>query len=252
MGFRDLGKKYVLTRTKIEFSGVRPLSSVICSYPVTMDLIQDLFEIEDDILLDVSFIKKIEKEFSDNEGLMKGVYFNFLKKTDGEIPKITSKRSFSALVLANNEFQEFLLKENKSLYLSNEITHLYIFGFYKNISIDTTLLDSKNVFIERLKVISQCNKYFAIQYMINKKEKFAPFATYENSLRAYKTILNIDVAGDKLINLLYWGLVFTALLNKDVNSKMQEYFSSLPEETYSEIKEIFFRYKDAASDIADT
>ncbi|TOJ94285.1 hypothetical protein CGI28_26625, partial [Vibrio parahaemolyticus] len=68
----------------------------------------------------------------------------------------------------------------------------------------TTLLYSKNVFIERLKVISQCNKYFAIQYMINKKEKFAPFATYENSSRAYKTILNIDVAGDKLINLLYW------------------------------------------------
>ncbi|TOP61288.1 hypothetical protein, partial [Vibrio parahaemolyticus] len=70
MGFRDLGKKYVLTRTKIEFSGVKPLSSVICSYPVTMDLIQDLFEIEDDILLDVFFIKKIEKEFSDNEGVM--------------------------------------------------------------------------------------------------------------------------------------------------------------------------------------
>ena len=44
MGFGDLGKKSVLKRTKIEYSAAEPLADKIASHPITIDLIEDLFD----------------------------------------------------------------------------------------------------------------------------------------------------------------------------------------------------------------
>ena len=232
MGFGDLGKKSILTRTKIEYSASDPLARKIASYPITIDLIEDLFEINDKLLRNNDFIKKIEKQLPTGSGLLERIFLNYLSEAEGGLPKISSKRSFSALCKAYTSFNQSLIEENGSLFCSTKLTNLYTFGQYKDISLDDTPLDSKDVFTDRLKVISQCGKYSAIPYMIDKKKKFSGFATYDNAMRACNTIINSESTDDDQICLLYWGLVFIALLNKEVNPLMREYFLSLSDEPY--------------------
>ena len=83
--------------------------------------------------------------------------------------------------------------------------------------------------------------------MIDKKQKFSDFATYGNAMRACNTIINSESTDDDQICLLYWGLVFIALLNKEVNPLMREYFLSLPDEPYIKTKEIFLLYREATA-----
>ncbi len=249
MGFRDLGTKKVLPRTKIEFSEAEPLKHKIEFYPITVELVVDIFEFQNDLLLDISFIQKIERALPGEDELIKSLYLNYIVSKSGEVPRITSQRSFSALNLANKEFQSFLTKENQSIYFSNRLVNLFVYGFYRELSIDDNPVDSKSVFLERLRVIKQCEKYAAIPYMIDKKDRFTPFATHENSLRAYKTIASIKATDDDQISLLFWGLVFIALLNEKTNPLMRQFFLELPDKNHSTTKEIFTRYNEATKGI---
>ena len=252
MGFSDLGKKSILKRTKIEYSKAEPLAQKVASYPITIDLIEDLFEINDKLLLDINFIKKIEKQFPTDNDLLEKIFLNYLNDTGGALPKDTSKRSFSALCEAYISFNQSLIEENRSLYFLQKLTNLYVFGQYKDISTDNALLDSQDIFTDRLKVISQCDTYAAIPYMIDKKQKFSAFATYDNALRAYTTIINSEGTDDDQICLLYWGLVFIALLNKEINPKIREYFLTLSDETHIKTKELFLRYEEATIETNNT
>ena len=252
MGFGDLGKKSTLQRTKIEYSAAEPLADKIASYPITTDLIEDLFEINDKLLIDINFIKKIEKQFPTDNDLLERIFRHYLNDTGGELPKITSGRNVSALCKAFISFNQSLIEENKSLYFRIKLKNLYIFGQYKDISLDNTSLVSKDIFTDRVKVISQCSKYSAIPYMIDKKQKFSVFATHDNAMRAYNTITRCCGTDDDQICLLYWGLVFLALLNKQVNPLLREYFLTLPDENHIKIKEIFLQYKEATIEVNNT
>ena len=134
------------------------------------------------------------------------------------------------------------------MYLLQRVRNLFVFGQYKNISSDTALLDAKGIFDDRLKVISQCSKYSAIPYMIDKKQKFSDFASYDNAMRAYNAITSSGGKDDEQICLLYWGLVFLALLNKEVNPLVRDYFLTLSDETHIKTKGIFSRYKEATKE----
>ena len=249
MGFSDLGKKSILKRTKIEYSAAEPLADKVASCTITIDLIEDLLDINDKLLLDINFIKRVEKQFPTDNDLLEKIFLNYLNDTEGALPKITSKRSFSALCKAYISFNQVLVEENKSLHFRNKLKNLYIFGHYKNISLDNASLDSQDIFTDRLKVISQCNKYSSIPSMIDKKQKFSAFATYDNSMRAYNTITNSGGSDDDQICLSYWGLAFIALLNKEVNSLIREYFLALSDESHKKTKEIFFKYEEAAIEV---
>ena len=233
MGFGDLGKKSVLKRTKIEYSEAEPLVRKLASYPITIDLLEDLFEINDRLLHDNDFIKKIEKQFPKDNELLERIFLNYLSAKGGALPKITSKRRFSTLCNAYISFNQSLIEENRSLDLPKKLMSLYIFGQYKAVSIDNRSLGSKDIFTERLKVISQCGKYVSIPSMIDKKQTFSAFASYDNANRVYNTIINSGGTDDDQICLLYWGLVFLALLNKDVHPLMREYFLTLSDKTLS-------------------
>ena len=111
MGFGDLGKKSVLKRTKIEYSEAEPLARKIASYPITIDLIEDLFEINSSLLLDINFIKKVEKQLPTNDDLLEKILLKYLIDTEGELPKVTSERSFSALCKAYISFNQILIEE---------------------------------------------------------------------------------------------------------------------------------------------
>lgn len=252
MGFGDLGKKHILTRTKIQYSKTDPLSDIVASLPITIDLVRDLLEINDQLLVDASFIKRIEKEHPQNGELLSDVYLNYLINTEGAIPKITSNKSFSALYQAAISFNRSLTENNQNLYFPKVLTNLYVYGFYKDLSLDIAPLESKDVFIDRLKVISQCDKYTAIPYMIDKKEKFIPFSKNTNSLRAYNTIVKTEGSDKDQICLLYWGLVLISLLNKNVNPLIREYFSALPDESHVKSKEIFSRFRESAREFECT
>jgi len=244
MGFGDLGKKSTLKRTKIEYLASEPLARKIGSYPITIDLIEDLFDINDKLLLDINFIKKIEKQFPTDNDLLEKIFFNYLNETEGALPKITSDGSFSALCKAYISFNQSLINDNKSLHLRNRLKNLFVFGQYKNISLDNELLESRDIFTDRLKLISQCNKYSSIPGMIKKMQNFYVFANYDNAIRAYNTIINFDGSDRNQICLSYWGLLFIALLNKDVNPRIQAYVLTLPDETHIKTKEIFSQYKE--------
>ena len=252
MGFGDLGKKSVLKRTKIEYSAAEPLADKIASHPITIDLIEDLFDINDKLLLNINFIKKIEKQFPTDTDLLEKIFLNYLNDTEGALPKITSEESFFALCKAYVSFNQALNEENKSLDFRNRLKNLFIFGQYKNISLDSESLESRDIFTDRLKVISQCSKYSSIPGMIDKKQKFSAFATYDNALRAYTTIINSEGTDDDQICLLYWGLVFIALLNKEINPKIREYFLTLSDETHIKTKELFLRYEEATIETNNT
>lgn len=252
MGFGDLGKKSILRRTKIEYSAAEPLADKIAFYPITIDLIEDLFDINDKLLLNINFIKKIEKQFPEDADLLEKIFLNYLNDTEGALPKITSEGSFFALCKAYVCFNQDLYEENKSLSFRNKLKNLFIFGQYKHISLDNEPLKSSDIFTDRLKVISQCSKYSAIPGMIDKKQKFSVFATGDNAMRAYKVITNCGGTDDDQICLSYWGLVFLALLNKEVNPLIREYFLTLPDETHIKTKEIFVQYKEATIEINNT
>ena len=252
MGFGDLGKKSILKRTKIEYSASEPLARKIASYPITSDLIEDLFDINDKLLLDINFIKKIEKQFPTDNDLLEKIFLNYLNETEGALPKITSDGSFSALCKAYTSFNQSLINDNKSLPLRSKLKNLFVFGQYKNISLENESLESRDIFTDRIKVISQCNRYSSISGMIEKKQKFSAFGNYDNAIRAYNTITNFDGSDRNQICLSYWGLVFIALLNKEVNPLIQDYFSSLPHETHIKTKEILLQYTEATIEIHNT
>jgi len=88
--------------------------------------------------------------------------------------------------------------------------------------------------------------------MIDKKQKFSDFASYDNAMRAYNAITSSDGKDDEQICLLYWGLVFLALLNKDVNPLVRDYFLTLSDEQHIKTKEIFARYKEATIETSNT
>ena len=194
------------------------------SYPINQDLLLDLFDEGDGVLRDVSFLKRVEKEIKIDDQVLSELYFNHLVLAGGRLPKITSKRSFIALIEAYKKFSKFLLSESKEIGLQDKLISIYLFGFYKDIAIKNSETISKTDYDQRLKVISQCNKYTAIPYMIEKKEKFIPIASQDMSARALETIKNIGEPSIWCSNLLYWGLVFVALLNEGVNSEIQDYF----------------------------
>ena len=146
MGFGDLGKKSTLKRTKIEYLASEPLARKIGSYPITIDLIEDLFDINDKLLLDINFIKKIEKQFPTDNDLLEKIFFNYLNETEGALPKITSDGSFSALCKAYTSFNQSLINDNKSLPLRSKLKNLFVFGQYKNISLENESLESRDIF----------------------------------------------------------------------------------------------------------
>ena len=55
--------------------------------------------------------------------------------------------------------------------------------------------------------------------------------------------INSGGTDDDQICLSYWGLVLLALLNKEVNPLIGEYFLTLSDETNKKTKEIFLQYK---------
>ena len=88
--------------------------------------------------------------------------------------------------------------------------------------------------------------------MIDKKQKFSDFASYDNAMRAFNAITSSGGKDDEQICLLYWGLVFLALLNKEVNPLIRDYFLTLPDETHIKVKEIFVQYKEGTIEINNT
>ena len=71
-------------------------------------------------------------------------------------------------------------------------------------------------------------------------------------MRAYKVIINSGGTDDDQICLSYWGLVFLALLNKEVNPLIGEYFLTLSDEANKKTKEIFLQYKQATIEVNNT
>lgn len=244
MGFGDLGKKDRLKRTGIEFSKADPLSRVLKLHAITEDLLLDLFDGGYGVLRDEAFLKRVEKEAKIDETTFSTLYFHCLVLSDGRPPKITSNRSFSALLKAYNAFSEYLIKEDKEIGFQEKLVCVYLFGFYKKVSIFDSEVVSRPVYADRLKVVSQCNKYSAIPYMIDKKDKFLLFANKENSSRAVEAIKRIGDPDIRYLDLLYWGFVFLALLNEEVNPEIRDYFLH----NYSQVEtfdRVFHRFSDA-------
>lgn len=234
MGFGDLGKKDRLTRTGIEFSKAEPLSRVLKFHAINEDLLLDLFEGEHGVLRDEAFLKRVEKEAKIDDKVFSDLYFHHLVLSEGRLPKITSNRSFSALLQAYKIFSEFLISEDKEVEFQDKLICLYLFGFYKDLSIGNLETISRNTYVYRFKIVTQCSKYSAIPYMIDKKDKFLFLSTKEHASRAAETIKCVGGPDTGYLNLFYWGLIFFSLLNEDVNSEICEYFS----ENYHEVEEV--------------
>lgn len=247
MGFSDLGKKKQLNRTRIEFSNAEPLSIILKSHPINHELLLDLFEEKDAVLLDTAFLKRVEKEAELDDKVLSDLYFNHLVLAGGRLVKVTSNRSFQALLEAYKKFSQCLLTEDKEIGFQDKLIGLYLFGFYKDIAIENSDTTSRAEYNARLNVIAQCSKYTSMPGMIGKKEKFIAVASTNMANRALDTIKSMGETNTQYINLLYWGLVFVALLNDEVNPDMQNYFMT----QYSKADEIngtFQRFLSAASD----
>ncbi|GEM_PF-6665973 len=247
MGFGDLGKKYRLERSGIEYSAVKPFYEVIESIELTEDIIQDVLDIVEKefdnhdgnnpaIIFD---ILNTIKKFPDSEKLfLRQIYYHLLRFS--VLPKITDSRSLEVLNLAYRDINNNLDRRYPYISLSR-LQALFLFGYYDNIKIDSSLTVDIDLFRQRLKVVGQCCRYTSVPGMLKKREQFSPFSDNETSERLYVLITKIP-HNDEELDLLFWGYVFIVLLNTNTSTKIISYFEKLPDANHTKEKEIFKRF----------
>lgn len=150
-------------------------------------------------------------------------YFHYLRVAGG-IPAVSNKE----LPLLRDAYRQVLPLQDRGYPVNSSERHinLLVFGFDESGSLPIGETSTATDLKTRLKLVSQLGKYTTLPNQRAKKVKFAPFA--EDGERILQLLRHLRYRHDRrygddlydTVNLRFWGMVLTALLNPEVRTEL--------------------------------
>ncbi|KQZ40018.1 hypothetical protein [Duganella sp. Root1480D1] len=228
-------KAFRLKRTDTFYpsmGGTPDLGSLLKSIKLTQEFIDDIIDIEDAAFADrkngasPDALEKLliaaKKESLLTGSLHRKVYFHILRQS--QVPKKYGKGDMDTLLLSYHD----IMAESHRGYPSIRFPRLdgvHLFGHHGDCNFDQEAMPNHDEFKHRMAVLKQCDKYIHIPGMLDKIEKFRPFAEDGKTARRALGLLralNYDPSdypsrastANYWINLKFWGFVTIILLNE--------------------------------------
>jgi hypothetical protein len=220
-----------LRRTGIFYptSGTVPsLGLLLNSVELTPDVIDDILEIEADAFARAAqgawpddlehLLSAAKKAQLLTPALIRQVYFHVLRQ--GSLPKKCGKDEIGQLTEAYRDLMAQAHRGYPAVRFSR-LLGLLVFGHFERINVDGQATPNFDAYKRRTSIALQCRKYSHIPGMLDKVDKFVPFADLDTCRRLLALLRasnysEFDTPGAlDATNLFLWGLVLIVLLHPD-------------------------------------
>ncbi|MFM6957220.1 MAG: hypothetical protein ACKOXD_01310, partial [Acinetobacter sp.] len=190
-----------LSRTNIFYpskGSTHDLGALLHTLTLTQDSLDDILDIEDatyengkqgtntdDLEKLISVAKKASLL---SNSVQRKIYFHILRQSI--IPKKCNKSDLAILFLAYHDIMAQLYRGYPACFFC-KLTGLQIFGYYDHLDLDQRQPLSYEEFKYRMAVLKQCDRYNHIPGMLEKIDKFRPFAADDKIANRTLTLLRM-------------------------------------------------------------